>query len=340
MPTLADIYDSYAELLFDGLASNSIAAYRRAWALRVGPTLGTVEMAELTPLAIMAAHASWTGSASTRQDGLALVSRLCGLAVAGGIITANPVRSMPRKRVKVEDDPAARALDPSQISRMLSLAEHHPHARRLLGCLVYAGVRLGEAAGITRDDVDHAAGIIRIRRTISPDGNGRMTVGPTKGRHARAVPIIPALRPILAEAEEAARGDRLFTGKAGGPMDSGNLSRALHWPTIRDQIKVFPPGEAPLRFHDLRHTAAVEFFRHGLSAPDVQRILGHSSLTVTERYARSTDDAALRAVAAFTDSAEVTFLPTVPPAASEKPLVSQGFLSVAEAGLEPATSRL
>lgn len=310
MPTLAELYDDYAALLFDGLASNSVAAYRRAWALRVSPSLGAVEVADLTPLAIMAAHAAWPGSTSTRQDGLALVSRLCGLAVAGGIITANPVRSMPRTRVKVEDDPASRALNPGQIARMLALAEHHPHACRLLACLVYTGVRLGEAAGITRDDVDHAAGIIRVRRTISPNGSGRMTAGPTKGRHARAVPIIPALRPILAEAEDAAQGDRLFTGKAGGPMDSGNLSRALAWPSLRGQIKTFPPGEPPLRFHDLRHTAAVEFFRHGLSAPDVQRILGHSSLAVTERYARSTDDAARRAVQAFADSAEVTFLPT------------------------------
>lgn len=153
MPTLADLYGLYAPLVFDGLASNSVAAYRRAWALRVAPTLGNVEIEALTPLDIMAAHASWTGSASTRQDGLALVSRLCGLAVSGGLISANPVRSMPRRRSRTEDDPIARALDPSQIARMLALSEDKPHARRLLACLVYTGVRLGEAAGITHDDV-------------------------------------------------------------------------------------------------------------------------------------------------------------------------------------------
>lgn len=78
----------------------------------------------------------------------------------------------------------------------------------------------------------------------------------------------------------------------------GDTSGAhLDWHRIRDQVKAFAPGERPLHWHDLRHTAAVFFFDAGLPAPDVQAILGHSSLMVTQLYADTRRLAARRSVA-------------------------------------------
>jgi integrase len=104
---------------------------------------------------------------------------------------------------------------------------------------------------------------------------------------------------------EAARGrgehDLLFPGPRGGYISSGNLSRALNWESVRDSIKTFPPDEEPLHFHDLRHTAAVMLFRAGVSAPDVQAVMGHSTLAVTQLYANTRHDAARRGAAALSD---------------------------------------
>jgi len=60
-------------------------------------------------------------------------------------------------------------------------------------------------------------------------------------------------------------------------------------------VKTFASDERPLHWHDLRHTAAVFFFRAGLSAPDVQALMGHSSLLVTQLYADTRREAARRA---------------------------------------------
>ena len=46
---------------------------------------------------------------------------------------------------------------------------------------------------------------------------------------------------------------------------------------------------------DLRHTFATILFDAGASAPDVQAVLGHSSLQVTERYSRAREGVARRA---------------------------------------------
>ena len=58
------------------------------------------------------------------------------------------------------------------------------------------------------------------------------------------------------------------------------------------------PGEKGPRLHDLRHTLATMLFDAGASANDVQAVLGHSSMQMTERYSRARSDVARRAAAA------------------------------------------
>ena len=75
----------------------------------------------------------------------------------------------------------------------------------------------------------------------------------------------------------------------------GDLSRAVHWPVIRDQIATFPDG-MPLRFRDLRHTYVSRLARIGVAPSMIQRVVGHASITTTERYTHTSDTAAACAV--------------------------------------------
>ena len=43
--------------------------------------------------------------------------------------------------------------------------------------------------------------------------------------------------------------------------------------------------EAPLRFHDLRHTFASWAMQEGATLPELQKLLGHATLAMTMRYA-------------------------------------------------------
>lgn len=119
------------------------------------------------------------------------------------------------------------------------------------------------------------------------------------------MPLAAPLAPIVVEACEG-RGehDSLFPGPRGGYINSKNLSSAyaIGWFRIRESIAKFAPDEAALHWHDLRHTAAVMLFRAGLSAPDVQAILGHSSLAVTQMYANTRNDAVKRGAVALRPS--------------------------------------
>jgi len=286
MLALREFHAAYAPLLREGLTSNAIAAYDRAWRLRVEPSLGDMPLAEIRPLAIANARATWDCEPSTKGDAIALLSRLLGLAVMDGIIASNPCRSLPRTRGKVQDaDPVSRALTDEQVARMLDLTFFHPFGQRALAGLAFTGLRLGELVGLRWEDVDTARGLITVRRTFSPDGHGRLEVRPTKSGRVRSIPLLDELHPILDAAREVGH-EFIFTGARGGAFDSGNLSRAVRWPQVRDNIATFANGR-PLRFHDLRHTFLSRLARIGVTPANLQRVAGHASITTTELYTRS-----------------------------------------------------
>ena len=296
--TVAEVWARYQALILGRLAPGTTRSYLAAWRMRVAPSFGAWEVGQLRPLDVELAFASWSGAHSTRVDALATLSAICRTAIKAGLLTANPCTGIERLRL-VPYDPAGRALSVDEVDRLVAALPAAGPYRRFVLAMLYTGCRLGEVAGLRASDVDAELGVLQVRRTVSPGVGGRMTVGPTKGRKVRAVPLADPLRPVVAEAVRGA-GEHgyLFAGPRGGFISSRNLSRALRWPAIRDGIKTFGPEDEPLHFHDLRHTAAVLFFRAGLSAPDVQAILGHSSLAVTQLYADTRKDAAIRGTAA------------------------------------------
>jgi integrase len=65
---------------------------------------------------------------------------------------------------------------------------------------------------------------------------------------------------------------------AGEPMDRSTISRDWHKQALEDA------GLRDMPLHSLRHTAAASWLLAGQPLIYVQRQLGHSSITITERY--------------------------------------------------------
>mgnify|MGYP001989545100 CR=1 FL=1 len=294
--TVGALWDRYRPVVFSKIAPGTQRAYHYAWRLRVAPSFGHRAISSISTLDVEEAFASWSGSESTRADALGALSALCRVAIKGGFIAANPCIGVDRRRAQAPDV-AGRALTLAEYSRLLEVLPPSGPYRRFVLAMIYTGCRLGEVAGLRVSDIDWTSRTLRLTRTASPGVRGELVVGPTKGRRSRSVPVVAQLEPILREAA-AGKGEHeyLFTGPRGGFINSKNLSRALDWHAIRDQVKTFAPGEPPLHWHDLRHTAAVFLFDAGLPAPDVQAILGHSSLLVTQLYADTRRLAAQRGV--------------------------------------------
>jgi integrase len=70
----------------------------------------------------------------------------------------------------------------------------------------------------------------------------------------------------------------VFWSEAGTPLDGPNLRRAFRSALKKAKIE-------DLHFHDLRHTFATRIVQVGVDLYKVQRLLGHKSPQMTQRYA-------------------------------------------------------
>ncbi|MFJ2550935.1 tyrosine-type recombinase/integrase [Microbacterium sp. NPDC087591] len=281
-------------LLVEGVRPATAAAYERGWRLRVQPWLGHRRIESIGVGDIDTAVAGWTGSASTRNDALALLSRLMEGAARAGVIGVNPVRLARRPRQERRSSVRSRALTLSEVTAMLEFVQSGPYRDYLAG-LVYTGMRAGEASALRVGDVDLAHGVIHVSRSFSPAGGGKVREQSPKSNKERTVPLPAALRPIIARRVDGLpRNALVFTGPSGGRLNTSNVRRAVDWEAVKMLL-----DRPDLRIHDLRHTLATLLLDAGAAVNDVKEILGHSSVQVTELYTRAREDSALRANAAL-----------------------------------------
>ena len=143
----------------------------------------------------------------------------------------------------------------------------------LYGC----GLRLGEALTLKRADLTSAR-------------SGRIVVT-GKGRKQRVVPVLPVVASALADYAEALpyRGDPLFRGARGGPLNPRLVQGLLQ----RLRLLLGLPSSATP--HALRHSFATHLLAAGGDLRAIQELLGHASLSTTQRYT-DVDTAGLLAV--------------------------------------------
>lgn len=144
----------------------------------------------------------------------------------------------------------------------------------LYGC----GLRISEALSLRRADVP-------------PPETLRIT---GKGGKTRLVPVLPAVSDALTEYVRmlpypVSPDDQVFRGRRGGPLGA----RAVQSLVARLRgAQGLPSSATP---HALRHSFATHLLGAGADLRSIQELLGHASLSTTQRYA-DVDAAALLSV--------------------------------------------
>ena len=225
---------------------------------------------------------------STRAKAVQKLSAMLAMAVADGAIKSNPCDGV--KRPSQAADRGGIALDDAKVGAVIAAAEVEDERNAaLIVVLARLGLRVGEAIGLRRSDIDLDACRLRVERSMSRSGE----VVPLKGRrHAaegRWVPIPgevqDRLRGHLAAADVAAIEGWVFTNRRGRPISYSNY-RAREWSRIKERA-----GLSDLVLHDLRHSFISRAFLDGWSVPQVQRFVGHVDPTIALRvYAHVRDD--------------------------------------------------
>jgi len=197
---------------------------------------------------------------------------VCKFAVENGILTSNIAKDSKVPKGTGQDVPPDRPLSEAQLVGLIAAAHAiSPTYAQLIEFLSLTGLRWGEAVEARVSDVRLSPRPeIRISRSKS---NGYQVKGTKSGR-ARTVPLTRRARELVdAQAAGKAGEDLLFPGARGGHLNSGYFTRKLDWSTIAYGHRI----------HDLRHTAATNWIRKGVSIKTVSIWLGHSSSAITHR---------------------------------------------------------
>lgn len=153
--------------------------------------------------------------------------------------------------------------------------------RALLEMLYGSGLRVSELAGLDLGDVDGGRGLVRVRG---------------KGDKERLVPVGPPALAAL-EAWLGRRDELLRPGQPTRALFVGPRGRRLGVRRVQELVRRYGAlgaGRPDLHPHALRHTCATHLLEGGADLRAIQEILGHSSLSTTQRYTHVSVDALLR----------------------------------------------
>ena len=160
------------------------------------------------------------------------------------------------------------------------------HAAAAIRLLMLTGCRCGEILDLRWEDVHLAASELRLRDSKT---------GP------RAVPLSPAAARVLAELPRVAGNPWVIVGRKPG----GRLSQiTYHWHRVRARA-----GLEDVRVHDLRHSFASRALALGESLTMIGRLLGHSKIQTTARYAHLAGDSVKLSAAKVAASIGADILP-------------------------------
>jgi excisionase family DNA binding protein len=278
------VFSDLAKLYIDNYAKSN----KRSWRCddycidaHLKPFFGKKDLGEISPLDVEAYRAQRLEAGikkSTSNRELALLKRMFHLASDWGYAGGNPVTKV--KLFSERDNLKERVLTADEETRLL--AHCAPHLRPIVVFALNTGMRRGEILGLRWDQIDASGRSVRVTRT--------------KGGRDRIVPLNDAAAGVVKAQRKTSHGSHVFPSMKGREFMrtvDHSFGRACRL-----------AGIVGLRFHDLRHTFATRLIRRGADIITVQALLGHYSVTVTQRYTHSGADEKRRAVEALSRASE------------------------------------
>lgn len=210
-------------------------------------------------------------SIATVNRELTVLRRMLSIAHREGWILRHPFSGSDTIISPSDETKRTRILSREEEDLLLDACdENRSKLRPIVVCALDTGMRRGEILSLRWRDLDLKNKRINIQAMN------------TKTLRARSLPISTRLLEELETLPQRDVNDRVF-----GVTDTVKRS----WATAKRIA-----GITDLKFHDLRHTFATRLVQGGLPIAEVSRVLGHTSVVTTFRYANVDDSTLDRAL--------------------------------------------
>ncbi|MEO5901419.1 MAG: site-specific integrase, partial [Ilumatobacteraceae bacterium] len=197
-------------------------------------------------------------------------------ALEDRLIMHNPVAKLPLPKVEHQE---MRFITSDELWRLSD--EMDPRYRAFVLLAGFGGLRLGELLGLRWGRIDFSRRRVNVAETLV-DVEAQIHFGPPKTKASvRTVPVPSFVCEALREQRPASviPTDLVFRSPDGHPIRPALFRRRFWDPAVRSA------GLAPLRIHDLRHTAVSLWIADGANPKQVATLAGHTSVSVVfDRY--------------------------------------------------------
>lgn len=293
------------------IKETSIAPMKRVYKRTFGFYMGAEKLKNIKPLDVQqslnAMHEAGIAT-STLKDALVQVRDCMEYALANQLVSANPciVIEIPWSIPKSEEEIA---LTQEEQNEFLSHMEDSWY-KELFYFMCLSGVRVGEAGALRWSDVDFERKTVSIRGSLSCqycEGVKRMVItSPKTVNSVRTIPFLGEMEEILLSQKKKQDrlrrelGDRfrsegefedlVFTTSMGSPcvryIVQKEINKYLDRRREEDMAMAIKEGRAPKTFrkfhpHTLRHTFATRCFEKQMEPKVVQKLMGHSNISIT-----------------------------------------------------------
>jgi integrase len=188
-------------------------------------------------------------------------------ALEDGDVAINPCLGLRLPAVRGRRD---RIATPTEAATLLGVLA--PRDQALWGTALYAGLRLGELRALRWEDIDLNMGLIHVRRSMDASG---AEIAPKSTAGTRTIPIISALRPLLAAHKLATKSEGLVFGTTPThPFTPSAVNRRARTAWKHGNITA-------IGLHECRHSYASILIASGINAKAISVYLGHSSIQTT-----------------------------------------------------------
>ena len=256
----------WKEAHFDRYRTSTKKGVRSLLASQILPVFGSKPLDRIAPAQVRRWFDRYSRAApGNANHALALLRQIMNFAIACGHVEANPTRGVKRNRRQA----LSRFLSREEIGRLhLTLDDHSRGVRGqqadIIRLLLLTGCRCSEIVQLRWSEVRDDMLFLADSKT-----------GPRK------VPLNTPSRRIL---EQQPQHGSPFVFPS--PLDPARArsSDLRLWYTVRREADI-----EDVRLHDLRHTHASHAVMNGVPVPVVSRLLGHSDVRMTLRYAHLGD---------------------------------------------------
>ncbi|MFC1551531.1 tyrosine-type recombinase/integrase [Candidatus Latescibacterota bacterium] len=268
MVTFREFFPMFMELHGNHQSESMRSSYKLSFN-HLAPGFGNLQLAGISKIKVQTymTRRKRTGvSNATVNREVTFLKSLLQRAVDWGYIDMNPLRGF---KLLKEAPIRERYLTKEEGERLIQASPDY--LRDIILFALATGFRKSEIFGLTWDNV-----ILNKRFTY-----GEISVI-GKGNKRRNIRMNKTVFSLLCRKIQKKKSKYVFPSpKTGGKID--NVNRAFQTALKEADIENF-------RFHDLRHTAASWMVQGGADIYAVQKILGHSNISTTQRYAHQSPE--------------------------------------------------